>query len=78
MKDQQIRALFQAIAATHDTEIDCAEFLVRMAALAELRAGSGDVPEALRLAEEHERLCPNCREECAALAAAILAEPRPR
>ncbi len=77
MRDQQIRALIQAIAATHDTEIDCAGFLERMAALAELRAGGGAVPEALRLAEEHERLCPNCHEECAALASAILAEPRP-
>jgi ATP/maltotriose-dependent transcriptional regulator MalT len=76
MKDQQVRALFQAIATTHDTEIDCAGFLAQMAALAELRVGQGAVPEALRLAEEHERLCPNCREECAALAAAILAEPR--
>ncbi len=74
---QQVEALVRAIEATHDAEIDCAGFLARMPALAEMRIVAGVVPEALRLAEEHERLCPNCREECAALAAAILGEARP-
>ena len=73
---RQIEALVQAIEATHDTEIDCTEFLGMMPALVELRAAGGGVPEACRLAEEHERICPNCREECAALAMAILGDSR--
>ena len=76
MKTQQVEALLHAVAATHDIELDCAEILARMPALVELRLAGGAVPEALRLAEEHERLCPNCREECAALAEAIKSELR--
>ncbi len=76
MKKEQIEALVGAIAATHDIELNCEEFLARMPALAELRTAGGAIPEALRLAEEHERLCPNCREECAALAEAIKSELR--
>jgi hypothetical protein len=76
MKKQQIEELLRAVAATHDIELDCAEFLAKMPALAELRTVQGAIPEALRLAEEHERLCLNCREECAALVEAIKSEPR--
>lgn len=76
MNRQQVKALAHAIQATHDTEIDCGEFLTSMPGLAELRAAAGVVPEALRLAEEHERICPTCREECEALTKAILDEPR--
>lgn len=76
MNRQQAEALARAIEATQDTEIDCAEFLARMPALSELRAAAGIIPEGLRLAEEHERLCPTCREECAALAMAIQNEAR--
>ena len=67
LRDEKIHALLEAADATRDAELDCDEFLDRMAAYAELRAAGRDVPDAWRLVEEHERLCANCREECAAL-----------
>lgn len=67
LNDGQIRALMEASAATRDVEIDCEAFLDRMARYAEIRAASAPLPDDLRLAAEHEHLCANCREECAAL-----------
>lgn len=71
LNDDQLRALLQATAATHDVELDCEQFLDAMAPLAELQAEGGPVPETLRLAAEHLALCANCREEYLALAEAL-------
>jgi hypothetical protein len=67
LKDQQVHALLVACRETHDDEIDCDAFLSIMAPYAEARAEGRALPPALTLAEEHERLCANCREECHAL-----------
>ncbi len=71
MKSDEIRALMQVVGATHDIEIDCDAFLAQVALLVETRARGEPVTGALRAVEEHERLCANCREECAALTAIV-------
>ncbi len=74
LSDSQVRALLEATRETHANEIDCEEFLTTMAAYAEARAQGRPLPEALAKAEEHERLCGNCREECRALTELIRTE----
>jgi hypothetical protein len=71
LTDSQIQGLLIAARETHAEEIDCSQFLDSMAALAEARAEGRAVPELLARAVEHERLCQNCREECAALIAML-------
>jgi hypothetical protein len=67
LTDPQVHGLLAALAETRAHELDCEEFLARMAQYAELRAGGQPVPAALADVEQHERLCANCREECQAL-----------
>lgn len=67
LRDEQVRALLNASRETRDVEIDCDEFLSLMAEYAEVRAEGRAVPQGLEQACAHERLCPTCREELAAL-----------
>lgn len=67
MKDEQIAGLGMALQETHDHEIDCDQFLEQMARYAELRAARSPIPDELAAMVAHEKLCANCREECAAL-----------
>lgn len=69
---EQVRALGQVLGATEETEIDCETFLDHVAELVEHRRQGRVLPGHLALVEAHERLCANCREECAALALALL------
>lgn len=69
---ERIRTLGEVLAETHEHEIDCDEFLAHVAALVELRQLGAPLPSALAPVEAHERLCSNCREECAALARVII------
>ena len=71
MNQEQVRALAQVVGATDETELDCEGFVMQMAALAERQLAGGPLPDELRLAARHEKLCANCREECAALSAAL-------
>jgi hypothetical protein len=74
LRDAQIRSLLEAIRETQDQEIGCEDFLASMAALAEARFEGRAPAAALAKAEEHERLCPTCREECAALVEILRSE----
>ena len=64
---QQIHTLLVACRETHTNELDCEDFLARLAEFAENRAAGKNIPDALSLMLEHERLCPNCAEECRVL-----------
>ncbi len=75
LNDQQVRALLVASRETHADEIDCEEFLTQMARYAEARAAGRPIPASLARVEEHERLCANCAEECAALIELVRGEP---
>ena len=67
LRDEQVRFLLDASRDTRNVEIDCDEFLSLMAEYAEVRAEGRVVPEGLEKASAHEKLCPSCREELAAL-----------
>ena len=67
LRDEQVRSLLNASRETRDVEIDCDDFLSLMAEYAEVRAEGRAVPENLDKASAHEKLCPSCREELAAL-----------
>jgi hypothetical protein len=67
LRKEQVRALLEASRATRDVEIDCEEYLSRMAPYAEARAAGLPPPQGAEKVIEHERLCANCREETAAL-----------
>ena len=72
LRNDQVRALLEAVEGTREVELDCEGFLDRMAGYAELRAAGAEVPvEEWRLVMEHEALCANCREECTALMEAL-------
>lgn len=74
LADDQIRDLLLACRETHAEELDCDQFLDAMSAYVEARAAGRPFDAAFAAAEAHERLCANCREECAALREAILAD----
>jgi hypothetical protein len=67
LTDPQLHGLLSVLGQTRAHELDCEEFLARVAQYAELRAAGQQVPETLADVEQHERLCANCREECHAL-----------
>ncbi len=67
LRDEQIRALLLACRETHEEEIDCEQFLARVAEYAEARAEGRAIAPRLAEVEAHERLCAKCREECGAL-----------
>lgn len=71
LRDNQVRGLLIASEATQAEEIDCEAFLGVMAEYAEVRVQQRPLPSRLVAAREHERLCANCREECAALTAML-------
>jgi len=59
---------------TETEEIDCAEFLHRIAAYVESLGPSGAPPEGTSAVVQHLRVCPECCEEFLALREALRAE----
>lgn len=74
LKPRHVGALLEACNNTRAIEIDCEQFLDAMAAYVEARAGGQALPEHLRDADAHVRLCASCSEECRALLE-LLQEP---
>jgi hypothetical protein len=55
------------VQATEPFEIDCDEFLARVAPFLELVAADRDIPLELRHVAQHLAVCPQCKEEFDAL-----------
>ncbi len=67
---EQLRELLRVVAATRPQEIDCEEFLARVATyLPAFEAGQALPPE-LEVVAQHLEVCPECSEEFDALVAA--------
>ena len=62
-----LRSLLESILATEPEEIDCDEFLARLAAFFEAGAGPEALTPEFRAVATHLKTCPNCREEFDAL-----------
>jgi predicted anti-sigma-YlaC factor YlaD len=71
---ERIAALAKATLATRPDEIDCEEWLARVAAYLEHRGSADPLPPELQLVANHVEICPACRAELDVLAAALDAE----
>lgn len=65
-RDELIK-LLQLLAVTETDEIDCEEFLVRVAGFLERLGPDGTPPEGYEDVVQHLRVCPECLEEFGAL-----------
>ncbi len=63
---EQLRELLRVVAATRPQEIDCEQFLTRVAAYLETIGDQALLPE-LDIVAQHLEVCPECSEEFDAL-----------
>lgn len=63
----QIRDLAQATAETRPDEIDCDEWLARVAAYIEAQGAGAPLDPDMAAVEQHVKVCPDCRAELEAL-----------
>ena len=68
---QHFESLTAMIMATKPEEIDCDEWLDRVARYAELVQRGGSIPSDLKLVAQHVTVCPECSEELDALLALL-------
>ena len=68
---EHIKALARLTLATRPKELNCDEWLDRVARFAELKAADKPVPEELALVADHLEVCPDCAEEFQALKRAL-------
>ncbi len=64
--EEKLRELLILLDATEAEEIDCDEFLDRVAAYVD-HVNAEELPQALRTVSQHASVCPECREELEAL-----------
>ena len=64
---EQLRELLRVVAATRPQEIDCEQFLTRVAAYLESLEREHPLPPELDTVAQHLEVCPECSEEFDAL-----------
>ncbi len=64
---EQLRELLRVVAATRPQEIDCEQFLTRVAAYLEALEREQALPPELDTVAQHLEVCPECSEEFDAL-----------
>ncbi len=64
--EEKLRELLKLLDATEAEEIDCGEFLDRVAAYVD-NVNAEELPQALQTVSQHASVCPECREELEAL-----------
>ena len=74
-KRERLRDLLRLVQATEPCEIDCDEFLARVAPFLEVVTAGQDIPDELRQVAQHLSVCPECKEEFDALLRAHETEP---
>ena len=73
LNKQAIASLIQALALTHDTELDCDSCFEQMAEFVEKSLLGQTIPSALQLVSQHIELCFDCHEEFELLRATLIA-----
>lgn len=68
---QALKKMVKAALVTRPVEIGCYECLDQLDQFAERVLAGKEIPEALKLVQEHRDLCGECREEFEALLAAL-------
>lgn len=71
---EELLALLQLVDITRSQEIDCDEFLARVAGFIERLGPKGSLPKGYEEVVHHLRVCPECLEEYEALYEAWWAE----
>jgi hypothetical protein len=66
-RQERLRALLRVVHATAPEELDCDQFLARVAPLLEAVAADAALAEELRPVAQHLTVCPECKEEFDAL-----------
>jgi hypothetical protein len=74
MDNNQVKSLLHLLNITRDRELNCNEFLAGVPEIAECELARRPVPSSLQLVQHHLSLCAECREEYAALTAALRKE----
>lgn len=74
LKPELLRKLLALVEVTSDEEIDCSEFLDRMARFLDSIGPDGSLPEGSEAIVQHMRVCAECCEEFEALSRALHAE----
>ena len=69
--NDQLQTLLRLVLATEPDEIDCDEFLKRIAGVFEAIDRNADPPPELAAVSQHLDVCPECREEFDALVRAF-------
>ena len=64
---ESIKALLAATLETRPQEIDCLEWLDKVAGYAEFRKRGEAIPNDLEIVHQHLAVCPECTEEFEAL-----------
>ncbi|MEQ8764379.1 MAG: hypothetical protein RL885_10660 [Planctomycetota bacterium] len=68
---QELQRLLELLDVTHTDEIDCTEFLHRVAGYVERLEASGKLPPGYEDVAQHLEVCPECNEELEALYRAL-------
>ena len=78
LTSEELQALLQLVEVTEESEIDCDQFLDRVASYVEQLLASDDPSETLGGFEkvvQHMKICPECREEFEALLRGLQEQP---
>lgn len=73
-KRERLRDLLRVVQATEPSEINCEEFLARVAPFLESFRAGHDIADELRQVGQHLSVCPECNEEFDALLRALEGE----
>ena len=69
----KLRKMVRTIATTRPDEIACDECFEQLDRFVEMKLAGEEIPEAMRLVQDHLDRCDDCREEFEALLAAMRA-----
>lgn len=78
LSNEELQALLQLVEVTEESEIDCDQFLDRVASYIERLVATDDTAPVVNGFEEvvqHMKICPECREEFEALLRGFQEQP---
>ncbi len=67
LSTHELETLLELVEKTRNEEIDCDQFLERVAPFLERRRAAGEVPRGFEAVQQHLGVCPECKEEFEAL-----------
>jgi len=71
ISNEQIKTLLGFVAKTSDDEVSCQTCEDQISQFAESELAGKEIPDALKVIEEHLKICPECTEELALIRRAL-------